>query len=765
MKSWKKFGLLLLILFLLTACRRESKTEIPTINPTMTAEISLEPSATPVSTLPSLTYSPMSFTRLTPDTILLQLGFEPTFSTPRYQYPFGRVPELTMLVDGRIFYQDDLHPDQPLRVAQLSPAEMMELLQEIVDLGINELDSYTDFCLPQEDGSSICVADAAYTIIRQRMPDDSLKEIRSYANFTNQPEILEAIVQRLNNYTHPEAQAYIPEQAALFLQPTQGKLNEPPTPFPLQGNYAPPALNDSGMWAFYLTGADLQTYLQTQEGKYSLAIFDINGETYQAELVSWLPGADYQVDLEAEFPPQKAGEIQSTNWLSPCPVKIEGRVHPGNLRLVYLDQNDLYLLEEDGEGSSTVTPLTASGFVTSFQISLDGVMVYYTQNIPSGARLWAMELFSGDHYPLSDIFPAGQKLELHSPSPDGTWLPFILLLDERNGELWAAQTNGGGSIKLIENNQLKGTDEYLTDCGAIPTKISWIPNSTRLLYDGLPICDGIFIYMPMTRYIDLATNQKGQFPPGVLVFDKNGYQAALKDIDHLSLVDANGDLVQQFSLPFHALGMGEWYLYPEVSWENGDEALLVVTSQETEANWENFGFTPMTLYRQPIDGGSAQELVVLEGSPWSFSFAPDSETLSYYTVIPDTNDRTLYLARTDSHAAVEYDHSELLEFLGWSPDSQHFVYSTRGTKPEIQNWIGDTCGPALPFYESGIHTLRWLNAEHFVFEVNQYDDLAEVLHGSTRLYLDGLSQTVEFLVEFSWEQAPQWKAIWLPYIR
>ncbi len=516
------------------------------------------------------------------------------------------------------------------------------------------------------------------------------------------------------------------------------------------------------MWAFYLTGEDLAAYLKERTGKPAFAIYAINSRLYQAELVPWLPGAQYRDELEAKFPPSKALPVQVGNWLSTCRAIAETPDIPGFLRLIYLDQNDLYLLEDTSGGSQEPVRLTESGTVTSLQLSPDGAVAYYAENKPEGARLWAVDLYTREPYPLSKIYPAGQTLELHTPSTDGAWLAFTVLIDGHGGELWSALTNAGGAFKLAGMAELKRTGDGLADCSTVPTQVQWVPNSDRLIYDGMPVCDGIYVYTPELKFVDMKTGRKGTYPSGELVFSAEGNKVAVKKVTALEAANSNGSIVRKLNVPYFALGMGEWWLYPPVLWETGEQTLLSLTPSSSEADWENLGQTPMKLFRASADGGLASGITTYEGCPWSFEFAPGGQVLAYYSSAFKSNDRLLHLSLTDGSETIDYAQSELLEFLGWGPDSQHFVYTTRGTNPEMQNWIGNACGPSQPFFAGSIQFVHWLDHERFVFESTDYAEASDFNKGITRLSLAGIDQAELFLVEFNWEGSPQWKAVLMP---
>jgi hypothetical protein len=284
-------GVLLLILVatLLSACGLTDRFT-SAVTPTPTPAGSEGPSGCGGTGEITVDLSPIP---LQPANIVLQLAWEGGLTRPEVTYAFGNVPEFTLLADGSAYYVDPPEFDQrQTMVAHLMPAESQELVQRVLDLGFERLESYADSCQSLPDGSCQCVADAGTSILRVRLPGGELREIRNYADFANNPAVLTAIRTLLTEYRHPQAEPYQPEKAALFLRPAPSSSDFPVLDWPL-----PPAWLVGGTGDFscvrVLAGADLGSLLAVTGRNLGDSYVRAGDQVYSLYLVPWLPGVDY----------------------------------------------------------------------------------------------------------------------------------------------------------------------------------------------------------------------------------------------------------------------------------------------------------------------------------------------------------------------------------------------------------------------------------------------------------------------------------------
>jgi len=127
-----------------------------------------------------------------------------------------------------------------------------------------------------------------------RLPGGGLREIRNYYTFANEPEVLEAIRALLQDYRHPQAEAYQPDKAALFIQLVSLPSDLPVRDWPLHPAWLTGGRPDY-QCARTLSGSDLQALLAVTGrniGDFYFRDADAD-QVYNVYLVPWLPGVDY----------------------------------------------------------------------------------------------------------------------------------------------------------------------------------------------------------------------------------------------------------------------------------------------------------------------------------------------------------------------------------------------------------------------------------------------------------------------------------------
>ena len=716
-----------LVGFALAACAGPGATTPARSSPTPPAQ----GSATPVETAtapPAVTPSQFSLAALqslSPLDILVQQDYEPTFFRPEAFFEFGRVPPFTLLADGTVIYVDESrgYDQERLMKAQLSPEETVALVQQVLDLGIERLESYTEDCWDQADGTRRCVADAAFTILRVRLPEGELREVKIFAEFTPIPEVLENIRSFLTDYEHPDAEPYVPERAALFIRPLTEVTGVTVQDWPLEAGRLTDVRPAFGA-AFVLEGEELTRFLAAVPRNTGDFWFEHNGQFYNAFLVPWLPGVDYADELLAEFPPPGPPDATTPVGFSECPISRgdQGPTQPaGLLRLAFIDQGNTSLWDEGKEPIS----ISTSGDVQQVKLSADGKTVAFTRKVGESIfELWAVPGEGGELRRLAGGADLTGTIRILSFSGDGQMVAFTHQVDEHSEELWAADTDGAGARLLVSVDDLM---ELLGDLpeplGVTPAAASWIPNTYTLTCDAFPVYDGIFIYVQgQVWVVDAVSGQQGvAFPRGEggqISYSPDGTQMAIITPGSLSLMNVEGRDRREAALDYQAVGMGEYYFFPWPAWSPDSQSLLLALPADDQFAIDGL----VTIWRVSADGSEATPLAEFTGFAPSFAFSHDLSKVAYWRAAPESNTRELHIASVDGSEDILYDTAGLIEFMGWSPDSQHFLYTSDADQTIRKDKLGHICEEAVMVSLAPVlYDFHWMDANRFLFLGGQPD--------------------------------------------
>jgi hypothetical protein len=229
---------------------------------------------------------------------LFQYDSEPTFARPEQFVEYGRLP-FTLYNDGTLIYEavDDVTYQHQAMAVQLSRDEVEGLLTQLFVMGLAELESYTDDCRPIDEEMTECVADAGYTILRYWQPEGQ-REIKIYAEFVDDPQVLQAILRFLWEYEHAKARTYLPQAATLFL----GQIDEPVgvevLAWPLSSGWfdnVPRTGYDPA--PYLLQGEELEVFLSAVPFNMGDFYFQFEDSYYHAYLVPWLPDSNYTQEI------------------------------------------------------------------------------------------------------------------------------------------------------------------------------------------------------------------------------------------------------------------------------------------------------------------------------------------------------------------------------------------------------------------------------------------------------------------------------------
>lgn len=301
-------------------------------------------------------------------------------------------------------------------------------------------------------------------------------------------------------------------------------------------------------------------------------------------------------------------------------------------------------------------------------------------------------------------------------SDDGRIIAFLRGQDvSQTPELWAVNSDGSNFWRLLSADDLKAMvrdDPYALGAGF--SGLAWVPSTYTLAFDLMPIYDGLGAQpQDALRLIDADTGaQHLLIAPGEagdFVYSPDGGEIALITSNAVSLVIADGSNRRVNLVTYPSVGLGETSYRPYPVWAADSRSLRVVVPVTEEFD-EVMTFA---IWDIPANGTLPTQLGTVEASIFSVRLSPDLERIAFWRPhAPRSNLRDLYLAHADGTGEAVYHTAYALEFLGWAPDSEHFVFSETSGVPQL----GHVRGGFAPLADTGVATeVRWVDTSHFLF--------------------------------------------------
>ena len=283
-------------------------------------------------------------------------------------------------------------------------------------------------------------------------------------------------------------------------------------------------------------------------------------------------------------------------------------------------------------------------------------------------------------------------------------------------EIGAVNTDATGQTILVTTSQL---DAFYTLDPSLHTDISqvvFIPGThnivfnTRVTAEGPGLLKNDDLFLLNTDNGSLST----LFTPGTggdVIFSQNGEKMAIVRPDSISLAAGDGtNLIPNLVTYTPVITYSEFRYYAQPVWRPDSSALGVAIPSSDPLTPPTNG----TIWRIPANGDPAVNLGTILGDFYfsqTFTEAVLSPNLQHVAFLRDTptpNVRDLYTANPDGSGATVYANGDI-RFLGWSPDSAHFIYSIGGP---MNLHLGVLGGAPSPI--GACNQPRWVDGSHFL---------------------------------------------------
>ncbi len=406
-----------------------------------------------------------------------------------------------------------------------------------------------------------------------------------------------------------------------------------------------------------------------------------------APTITSAPAIPTQTDTQAPptaspttTPTPEPSLVPTTTNVPPTATLVSGAGQP--LRIAYTRGGDVYFWTE-GQGS---VALTDTHDVVALKVSDDGTLVAFQRQD------------TVDYYFM---------------------------------ELWVVNTAGLPDPRLLVSHtdlmEITPPDPESYIKGAGLLNFTWRPNTHEVAYSTYVLLVGVGSSLNHDlRLVDADTQERttlldtGQ--GGIYYYSPDGNQIALSNPESISLINADGSNRRPQVLTYPSvITYSEYEYHPHPTW-SADSRFLLVAIPPHDPLAEPF--PPTALWRIPGSGSPADLLRNIEAIPFTWPnncFSPDARLIAYVKTIGarEENQRELRIGALDGSSEATYDQGESLEFIGWSPDSQHFFYAIHHD-PGKGVYLGDTNGQPILFSNDPdtFTEIQWVDGSRFAYLEN-----------------------------------------------
>lgn len=309
-------------------------------------------------------------------------------------------------------------------------------------------------------------------------------------------------------------------------------------------------------------------------------------------------------------------------------------------------------------------------------------------------------------------------------SPDGQFIAYLRQVDDFHTELWAVNRFGTDDHSLVGVADLDAMDPAGRDPGSkalAPYQFAWVPNSHVIAFNTRQIFEGPGVApFEDLRLVNADSDQIATLLPagqgGEFVFSPDSTQVAVITPNKISLINADGSNRRDGVLNYATIvTYSEYRYYVRPVWATDSSSLRVaIPPADPLSNPRQ----PTSLWTIPLDGSPAEKIGQVIAAPFFGSEVMISPDLAHILYLresgsPEQNTSEIHIARLDGSQDMLYLTATLVQLMGWSPDSSHFVFR-QGEGQEVK--LGQILAKlaSLPGGLTGVTAVTWVDAGQFL---------------------------------------------------